>query len=172
MALPADLTVRAPERPDLEGVVALIGACDATYREWAAAGWEPPGSEPELARWRDRFEQIGRWSRLALEPGGRVVALASWAPALGADDDLVHGLAHVGAVFVHPERWRQGIATALLVDAEAAMRAGGYVRADLWTPDRAPAEQLYRALGWRRDGRREWFPPLGLWVVGYEKPVA
>ncbi len=47
------------------------------------------------------------------------------------------------------------------------MRARGYVREQLWTPNGAPAEQFYLAQGWRLDGRREWHPWVGLEMVGY-----
>ena len=80
-------------------------------------------------------------------------------------------MAHVGLVFVHPSRWRQGIAGALLSLAEAEMVARGYVREQLWTPVGAPAEQFYAARGWERDGRREWHPWVGLEMVGYAQEL-
>ena len=80
--------------------------------------------------------------------------------------------AHVGLLLVHPSRWREGIARALLGLAEAEMRARGYVREQLWTPLGAPAEQFYLAQGWARDGRQEWHPWAGLEMVGYAKALA
>ncbi len=79
--------------------------------------------------------------------------------------------AHVGLVFVHPSRWREGIAGAMLALAEAEMRARGFTRERLWTPLGAPAEQFYAAAGWERDGRREWHPWVGLEVVGYARDL-
>jgi hypothetical protein len=55
--------------------------------------------------------------------------------------------------------------------AEVEMRARGYARAVLWTPEGAPAERLYSALGWSRDGRRAWHDWVGLVVVGYAKDL-
>ena len=72
---------------------------------------------------------------------------------------------------MHPSRWRQGIAGRLMALAEEEMRARGYVREQLWTPKGAPAEQFYVALGWGRDGRREWHPWAGLEMVGYAKAL-
>ena len=81
-------------------------------------------------------------------------------------------LAHVSAVFVRPDRWRRGIARALLDEAEAAMVEHGYERAQLWTLEGSPAERLYTALGWERDGRRDVFAPMGgLAIVAYVKAL-
>jgi len=77
--------------------------------------------------------------------------------------------AHVSAVFVDPARWRQGIATVLLSQAEEAMRERGHHLARLWTPEDAPARRFYEAHGWRHDGRRTWHDRLQLAHVGYEK---
>jgi hypothetical protein len=57
----------------------------------------------------------------------------------------------------------------MLSAADEVMRERGFPAAHLWTPEGAPAEQLYTALGWTRDGRRRWHEWLGLTVVGYEK---
>jgi GNAT superfamily N-acetyltransferase len=88
-----------------------------------------------------------------------------------ATGPVLEGVAHVGAVFVSPEHWRRGIARRMLGLAEDEMRARGFTRAMLWTPDGAPAERLYAALGWERDGRRMWHDWVGVWVVGYSKTL-
>ena len=51
------------------------------------------------------------------------------------------------------------------------MRAAGYDRAQLWTLEGSPAEQLYSTLGWTRDGRRDVYPPMGLAIVAYVKTL-
>ena len=85
--------------------------------------------------------------------------------------DLAPSIAHLGLVFVHPSRWREGIAGALLDRAETEMVAREYVREVLWTPEGAPAEHFYRARGWARDGRTEWHPWVGLQMVGYARDL-
>jgi GNAT superfamily N-acetyltransferase len=80
-------------------------------------------------------------------------------------------LANVGLVLVHPSRWREGIAGALLDQSEEEMIARGYVREQLWTPLGAPAEAFYRSRGWERDGRREMHPWVGLEMVGYARDL-
>jgi GNAT superfamily N-acetyltransferase len=162
------------ERPfrdgDAERVAALVRECDATYRDWLPAGWTPPEVG---ADWAERFAEPDRWAVL-VEDDGAIVGFASFRQAYegvppAADGPPLPGVAHVGAVFVAPSHWRRGIAARMLARAEAEMRRRAFSRAILWTPDGAPAEKLYAALGWERDGRRMWHDWVGVWVVGYEK---
>jgi GNAT superfamily N-acetyltransferase len=162
------------ERPFREGdgeqVAALVRACDETYGDWLPAGWTPPEVGPD---WAERFAEPGRWSVL-VEDDGAIVGFASFRQAYDGVPPAAHGpplpgVAHLGAVFVAPTHWRRGIAARMLARAEAAMRERGFSRAILWTPDGAPAEKLYTALAWERDGRRMWHDWVGVWVVGYAK---
>jgi hypothetical protein len=59
----------------------------------------------------------------------------------------------------------------MLHAAETEMRATGYDRAQLWTLEGSPAEQLYARLGWARDGRRDVYPPMELAIVAYVKTL-
>lgn len=161
---------RAFAASDAEPLAALVRACDETYREWLPAGWTPPEVG---ADWAARFSEPERWSVL-VQDGGDVVGFASFRPAYASGGDhgpRLTGVAHVGAVFVAPSHWRRGIASRMLARAEQAMRAAGYERAILWTPEGAPAERLYAALGWARDGRRMWNDWVGVEVVGYAKDL-
>jgi GNAT superfamily N-acetyltransferase len=173
-ALPADLVVRPLAAGDGPALAALVEACDRSYRDWAPAGWTPPEIPPD---WAARFAEPERWSRCALDAAGAMVAFASFRPARTsetpgrADGPLLAGVGHLGAMFVHPARWREGIAGSLLRSAEREMRARGYTAAQLWTPEGAPAERFYAAQGWRRDGRVAWHDWTGLTVVGYAKPL-
>jgi GNAT superfamily N-acetyltransferase len=172
VSLPADLHERAVGPDDGPALAALTRACDETYLEWAPAGWAPPEVPSD---WAATFPNPERWAHVAVEPAGRVVGLVAFRPA-HADKGPgpptgppLPGVAHVVVVQVHPSRWREGIAAALLAGAEAAMVARGYVRERLWTPEGAPAERFYTAQGWTRDGRRAWHPWVGLTVVGYSR---
>ena len=163
---------RAFRSDDAEALASLVRACDETYRSWLPAGWSPPEVG---ADWAARFSEPGRWSVL-VEDAGAVVGFASFRQAYEgvppADSGpALPGVAHVGAVFVAPSHWRRGIARRMLALAEDAMRARGFVRAVLWTPDGAPAERLYDSLGWALDGRRLWNDWVGVWVVGYAKTL-
>jgi GNAT superfamily N-acetyltransferase len=193
VTLPADLAVRAPASGDVEGIAALVAACDESYRAWAPAGWTPPPPGRELDRWRGRITDGSWWTRVAVEPSGRVVGLVCFTQAVvqrrqralqgrlpirpvRPPDDVV-GLepiphrAHVSAVFTHPDRWREGIAAGMLALAEAAMRAEGYRDVQLWTPRDAPARRFYEASGWRHDGREQWLTELALPIVAYVKSL-
>ena len=162
------------ERPfresDAEEIAALVRACDETYRDWLPPGWTPPEVH---ADWASRFVEPDRWTMI-VEDEGAIVGVASFRQAYegvppAAYGAALPGVAHVGAVFVAPSHWRRGIAKRMLALAEASMRERGFGRAILWTPDGAPAEKLYSALGWERDGRRMWHGWVGVWVVGYAK---
>jgi GNAT superfamily N-acetyltransferase len=179
LTLPADLNLRAAAPADVEGIAALIAACDETYRAWAPAGWEPPPSGRELDRWRGRITDGSWWTRVAVEPGGRIVALVCFtqaviqqtAPADRLSLEPIPGRAHISAVFTHPDRWRERIAAGLLELAEVAMRAEGYRDVQLWTPEDAPARGFYEALGWTHDGRTQWLAELAMPIVAYVKPL-
>jgi GNAT superfamily N-acetyltransferase len=175
VTLPGDLRVRPPRAADGPAIGALMRACDETYVSWAPNGWEPP---PAVDARTMRVQSRAQWARLALDGEGRAVGLVTFRPARNGDEpggpagQLVPGVAHLGALYVHPARWRQGIARALLACAEAAMAAEGYLLALLWTPVGAPAERFYRACGWAPDGRGGVNPWLGLEVVGYAKSLS
>jgi GNAT superfamily N-acetyltransferase len=192
--MPDDVEVRVPAADDVDGIAALVAACDETYRAWAPAGWTPPPPGRELDRWRGRITDGSWWTRIAAEPSGRIVGLVCFTQAVAQRtvpappgrlpvkpqrpvDESVVGLdpipfrAHVSAVFTHPDRWREGIAAGLLGLAEEAMRAEGYREVQLWTPRDAPARRFYEASGWRHDGREMWLAELGLPIVAYVKPL-
>jgi GNAT superfamily N-acetyltransferase len=183
VTLPPDLTLRAPEQSDIHGMAALVGACDETYRDWTPPGWEPPPQGTELDRWRGRITDGAWWTRIAVEPAGRIVGLVCFGQAVAprsgdgrvrhGDPDLepIPGRAHVAAVFSHPDRWREGIADAMLATAEREMRAAGFREVQLWTPRAAPARRFYEATGWRHDGREQWLDELSLPIVAYVKPL-
>ena len=177
MTLPPDLDLRAPAPGDEGAIAELVGACDESYRAWTPPGWEPPPPGRELDRWRGRITDGSWWTRIAVEPGGRVVGLICFTQAVAHDEQDHHegeplpGRAHVSAVFTHPERWRQGIAAAMLGAAEDAMRAAGYREVQLWTPREAPARSFYDAAGWLHDGRAQWLDELSLPIVAYVKAL-
>ncbi|HKH19125.1 MAG TPA: GNAT family N-acetyltransferase [Solirubrobacteraceae bacterium] len=177
MTIPADLELRAPAAGDERAIAELVAACDESYRAWTPAGWEPPPPGRELDRWRGRIMDGSWWTRIAVEAGGRVVGLVCFTQALmwvqedsRAGEPIPHR-AHVSAVFTHPDRWREGIATGMLAEAERQMREDGYRDVQLWTPRDAPARRFYEACGWRHDGREQWLDDLALPIVAYVKAL-
>jgi GNAT superfamily N-acetyltransferase len=177
MSLHADLASRPAAPGDEPALAALIAACDETYREFAPPGWEPPPPGRELDRWRGRITDGSWWTRVAGEPGGRIVGLVCFTQAVVERADgtrslePVPGRAHISAVFTHPDRWREGVASGMLASAEEAMRAAGYAEAQLWTPEQAPARHFYEATGWVHDGRRQWLAEIAMPIVAYVKAL-
>jgi GNAT superfamily N-acetyltransferase len=170
-AVAHDLEIRSPRSDDARAMAALMVTGNPTYRAWAPRFWRPPGLERTQAQWRLRLREDDRWSRVVVGRDGTLVALASWRPAREHGEQGAHapGVAYVSHLYVHPDRWGQGIARGLLDLAENAMRDGNCVRAILWTPTGAPARGFYERCGWRPDGRERWSAELGLPMVGYEK---
>jgi GNAT superfamily N-acetyltransferase len=175
------MRVRLATREDIPELTRLVIACDASQRDWAGPVPIPTEAEEEL-EWDLRFARASAWIAVVEEdeqdpwagPGpDRLVGTCAFAQGTVSRQDRtpVPGLAHVNAVFVRPDRWRRGIARMLLDAAEDAMRAAGFDRAQLFTLERSPAEQLYAALGWHTDGRRDFYPPMGLTVVAYVKTL-
>ncbi|HMJ37175.1 MAG TPA: GNAT family N-acetyltransferase [Baekduia sp.] len=167
------MRIRPAERADIPALAELVRRCDESQRSWAGPDVPLPAVEAEELEWDLRFARAGAWIRVAQEDAGQIVGVVAFAGGQISRDDRtpVPGLAHVSAVFVSPDHWRRGIARMLLVAAEEAMRVSGYERAQLWTLEGSPAERLYTALGWARDGRRDVFPPMGLDIVAYVKTL-
>jgi GNAT superfamily N-acetyltransferase len=166
------VSLRPAARADIPALTGLVRRCDESARAWAGAHVPIPPAAGEELEWELRFARGGAWITVD-EEDGVVVGVVALARGQVSREDrtLVPGLAHISAVFVEPDRWRRGIARRLLDAADEAMRAAGYDRAQLWTLEGSPAEHLYSALGWARDGRRDVFPPMGLDVVAYVKDL-
>lgn len=168
--------LRPATRADLRALVRLTRRCDESHRAWAGGRVPLPAEEAEELEWELRLARSGAWVRVVEEDegdGAGIVGVCALAGAQVAREDStpVPGLAHVSALFVDPSHWRRGIARRLLGAAEDAMRTAGYDRAQLWTLAGSPAEQLYRALGWEPDGRRDVYAPMGLETVAYVKAL-
>lgn len=157
-----------PATPDdLPALAALKLRADATHADWL----DDPKLrtlEEEMPEWRARADG---WMEVAVE-GEEIVGVCAFHQArVDRVGEPIPGRGHVNAVFVEPAHFRKGIARALVQRAEAAMREQGYAEAQLWTLEGSPAERLYAALGWERDGRREIYPPMGVPVVAYVKSL-
>jgi GNAT superfamily N-acetyltransferase len=161
------VALRAVRPGDAGGMQAVLDACQRSWSSFAPDGWEPPPAEG--AQWVAALELGAGWAQVAEEAGaGVIVGFASWGEARDeAFGPPIADVANLDALFVHPDRWRQGIATLLLDAAVAAMREEGYRWGRLFTPQGAPAERFYAARGWIADGRLAWHHVLGFAVVGY-----
>ena len=104
---------------------------------------------------RDRMGRPDAWFVVA-EDGATLVGMASGF-AGRADDGtgpVVPGLCHLGAVFVEPSRWGEGIGHALVAAAVDHAAGLGYQRIQLWTHEsNERAQRLYRSHGFAPSGR-------------------
>ena len=166
------IALRPAGREDIPALTRLVRRCDESQKAWAGEDLPMPPEAGEELEWDVRFARNGAWIQVA-EEDGALLGVVAFAQATVTRESAtpVPGLAHVSAVFVDPGHWRRGIARTLLDAAEDAMRAAGFDRAQLWTLEGSPAERLYAALGWARDGRRDVFPPMGLDTVAYVKAL-
>src|SRR3954463_9593169 len=119
-----------------------------------------------LAAAREAFAHIGPVEQLPPRDWGADLAAAETAlVAVEPDAGEVVGFAFVGGCelqffYTHPRVWGRGFGRALLAAAEDALRAAGCTEASVYTEERNHrALRVYRAAGWREDGRvqeREW----------------
>jgi ribosomal protein S18 acetylase RimI-like enzyme len=156
----ARIDTRPATADDLDDILATLFAGFESFAEFAPAGWTPP--EPQRERTLRRLVEPTTWALIAHE-GDRAVGHVSFTPARGhpfeqpdgtwLDEPPIPGEAHLWQLFVVPDRWGAGIASALHDLAIVAMRAREYERARLFTPvANARARGFYERRGWTRAG--------------------
>lgn len=171
-ALPDDLELRQLELEDVAAISGLIGACDRSYLEWAPDEWSPPEISSDLEKWRRRLAEDEHWTLGALDAQGDLVGMTAARQAtVGEPEVPIACRGHLGALFVHPSRWRQRIGVGLLERAELAMRELGFEAAMLITPELGPARAFYEATGWSANGEREYQQDFDMGMVEYEKDL-
>jgi GNAT superfamily N-acetyltransferase len=164
------VTLRNARSSERDVLVDLVLRCDMTYRDWAGLELRLPARAEEVAHWHRRFADPVQRIRVA-EVDGAVAGVCAWTQARQGHGlgPTLRGRAHVSAMFVDPDHWRQGIAAALMRDAVGAMGEAGFTSAQLWTPEGAPARRFYEASGWTVvQGARLHMPELNLPLVMYE----
>jgi ribosomal protein S18 acetylase RimI-like enzyme len=99
----------------------------------------------------DQYHSDPRGAEVIAEVDGEVAGWALVGPSL--DDDLPAD-GQIYAIYALPSFWSAGVGHALMLDAEARLRAAGFESAHLWVlegNDRAAA--FYERHGWHEDGR-------------------
>ena len=136
--------------------VAGPGDVDAALDVWrrSDAGRRPDGVAGDDAGARSMLADPTSFAVVAWE-GSEAVGMAQ-AMEGRADEGRgapIPGLAHVGMVFVVPERWSSGVGSLVLDAVLAEARRRGYVRAQLWTGvANHRARPFYERRGWTSTG--------------------
>lgn len=116
---------------------------------------------------RDRTYYVAEFSGRLVGCGGWSFRAAAMPPSDGTPAprlDPARDAAFVRAIYVAPESARCGIGSALMRQAEAAIAAAGFARAQLVAT--LSGEPLYRKLGYREIGRLQLDLPDGSLLQG------
>ena len=156
-----ELTIRAVQTGDLEGLVALLLA---VVGAGASVGFLAPlDAARARAFWTDQIQGHLAGERVvlvAVDGSGRVVGTGQLSMAL--PDNQPHR-GDVAKMQVHPEARRQGIGRRLLAAVEDEARRHGRTVLVLDTVTGSPAEAMYAAAGWVWVGV---IPDYALWPDG------
>ena len=88
------------------------------------------------------------------------------------DGDLGPEVAELVAIYVDPNRWRQGIGRALIAETIKRTAEEGYTELSLWTlTQNEPAIEFYEELGWKRDGREQIHPSARAPALRMRRPI-
>ncbi|WP_230885331.1 GNAT family N-acetyltransferase [Streptomyces spinoverrucosus] len=152
-----------------------VGGWQSAYRGLMPQSYLDALSVPEdAARHRTRFGQgDGSVVNLVAERRGEVVGWACHGPY--RDSEVRTADAELYAIYVHPERYGEGIGQALLTESIRRCRAAGHPRMLLWVlRDNAPARRFYERAGFAPDGAQEPFEVEGVKVpeVRYARELA
>lgn len=83
--------------------------------------------------------------------GTDVVGFVHFCPSRDGDADAKVG--EITAIYVHPERWGEGIGRGLIELAVDSLDEAGFSSATLWVLDgNARARRFYEGAGWMTDG--------------------
>ena len=165
------MRIRAAEEKDVEAIVAIVIECDMTFTEFAPDEWQPPSIATELEHTRAGIAAPERHVKVA-ELDGDVVGFSAWVAAALARQPVDDSeLAHLGRLFVRPDHWGKGIASALHAEVLDAVRAAGFRALRLFTPTaHERARRFYEREGWREVGSRP-ESPIGLPVTEYRRAL-
>jgi GNAT superfamily N-acetyltransferase len=115
----------------------------------------------------------GQEETYLLEEDDRPVAILTIGASRDADLDAGR-VGELWGIYITPDRWRRGIGTGLVREAERMLRSRGYSEIVLWVLEgNADARRFYEAMGFAPDGASK-IVQLGvpLKAVRYKKALA
>jgi GNAT superfamily N-acetyltransferase len=88
------------------------------------------------------------------------------------EPDLRSRVAELGALYVAPEHWREGVGQALIETSLDRLERLPYSEIVLWTfAENERAVAFYERFGWRRDGAEKIHARSGELAVRFRRPV-
>ena len=158
------------DAPAIAGVV--VASWRAAYRGLLADELLDELSVDERAvRWDSRIA-TRHTSVLVADDDDSIVGVCSTS-APSPDVDARPRTAEMSALYVSPDRWRQGVGRALLFAALAALTAGGWRELTLWVLEGNDAGlSFYRRFGFEFEGTRGVHARSGAPTVRLRRPLA
>lgn len=107
-------------------------------------------------------EQAVKWRRRLIEHPGRVLVaeldqqVAGYVSAAASRDadPIDAAVGEIYALYVHPDHWRAGIGSSLMLAALDTLRRQRFAQVTLWVlADNDPAIRFYQAHGFQANGR-------------------
>jgi GNAT superfamily N-acetyltransferase len=112
--------------------VALSLAVARSDRAWAGGDWSPPDAVMARQLWWERLRDPSAWVGVAVAGLTRTGAATAWpAPTL---QGRAPKLAYVSGPVVDPDWWGEGVGSALLEAALAALASRKFARAEIAIP--------------------------------------
>jgi GNAT superfamily N-acetyltransferase len=97
---------------------------------------------------------------------------SSFVVAPARDGDLGPEVGELVAIYIDPNRWRQGIGRALIEETVRRTAGMGFTELSLWTlTQNEPAIRFYEDLGWRPDGREQIHPSARAPALRMRRPI-
>lgn len=168
------LELRDATAEDAEGIARVNAAAwRAAYRgmvEDATLAGLPVGQWTREIR--ENIEGLADDSFSWVATEGEGVVGSCYVAAPGRDEPAGSAVAELAAIYVDPDRWRQGIGGMLLSEAIREAQGRGYREMKLRTFERnAAAQSFYRRHGFEADGGTGRFMPGDIPTISMRRPL-
>jgi GNAT superfamily N-acetyltransferase len=145
--------IREAQASDAAGIAGVhIRAWETAYRALLSDEVIRSVASRRLALWRGYLSRAHTDEHVLIAADGtHIVGFAYARPS--PDEDADANQAELGALYIAPNRWGEGIGSALLAAVLRRLRTDGSASATLWVlAGNTAARNFYERRGWRRDG--------------------